>query len=701
MKDKKTKIFKKVLVAILIATVLLVQSPFGLVLAQTAPTSPTSPNEPTSPSTPSSPTSPSQPTPAEEPSLPSEPTSEETPTPTPTPNDHSHDGSGTSIITGDADNVGNIATTGNINTSANPVLLDDSGNGIKVVNSENGSDSNNTGSVDVVDNNNTNQTNSAGVTNSLYQSTTTGKNSASENTGSDSSIVTGSANTTGTLLTSLNTNLSGVAVYEFNLVDDQVGDYVLDLQKATCVSGCPGGNALVSNIGNGSDSTNTGQVGVIENNNTFQANDASIENNLVLASDSGHNEADKNTGGDSSIVTGDANVSANALTFVNNNIEGGVVYTVVNIFGDLIGDIILPDGTVLSCCAGNISVANTGNGANSTNTSTVEAATNSNFDQFNNANIENNLILEAVTGDNDVSKNTTGASSVQTGDADIVAQVTNIANLNLVGGNYWLVIINETGKWIGKIIGADGSYWGGSEIFEFNVDKSGEINVTNSGNGTGSTNTGVVNQETNTNISQNNNANIVNNIDLSANSGKNSASKNTGGSSTIQTGDANIVANIVNFVNNNIIGTGRLFVTVVNVFGKWIGDFVGPGHLPAQAGAKEESTPSQPAVGGANVALSQSQNSSPEDNSTDFSESHSNPKQKISSKNFDESEIDSAHKENQNEVAGLTDESQGTNTLSTQAKKIVKINLAWLIFLIPFLLILPKGIRALKGRYAS
>jgi len=34
----------------------------------------------------------------------------------------------------------------------------------------------------------------------------------------------------------------------------------------------------------------------------------------------------------------------------------------------------------------------------------------------------------------------------------------------------------------------------------------------------------------------------------------------------------------VNFVNNNITGGGKLVVTVINVFGSWLGDFVAPGQ---------------------------------------------------------------------------------------------------------------------------
>ena len=112
---------------------------------------------------------------------------------------------------------------------------------------------------------------------------------------------------------------------------------------------------------------------------------------------------------------------------------------------------------------------------------------------------------------------------------------------------------------------------------EFAINENGEITAINSANGSGSANNASVNQSNNNTIVQTNNANIVNNVNLSANTGGNTASNNTGGDSSIKTGDAKIVANIVNFVNNNIIGNGRLFVTVVNVFGSWMGDFVTPG----------------------------------------------------------------------------------------------------------------------------
>jgi len=481
----------------------------------------------------------------------------------------------TEIDTGDATNAATIANDINSNLSS---TSGSSGGGATIINDGNGEGSTNNGSAAIITDNTSIQGNSASVVNDLVQSSVTGENSASRNVG-NSVVTTGDANTTGTIVNSVNTNIDGVAVAEFNVMDDHVGDIILDF-GAGCILGCTSGDFAVQNSGNGADSTNSGNINSVTNNNTFQTNDANVENNMTLEAISGGNLADSNTGGNSTIETGDSNVSANVLTFANNNIEGNVLYAVVNIFGNLVGDILLPDLSALgSCCGLNAGITNSGNGSESTNTGSIDQTVNNELYQFNSVELENNLVLDATSGGNSVSRNTGGDSSVETGDTSIEAQVLNIANTNLAGGNWWLVLVNEAGRWIGRIVGAqDGANWAGSDGFEFLVNEAGEITVVNSGNGEGSTNTGTVTNETNNITVQDNNAHIVNNLNLSAISGNNSASKNTGGNSSIVTGDANIVANIVNFVNNNISGGGKLLVTVVNVFGSWLGDFVGPGQ---------------------------------------------------------------------------------------------------------------------------
>lgn len=496
----------------------------------------------------------------------------------------------TLLTTGDANTTGNIANTGNLNA----VASDPSGSGdgsLNIINSENGADSSNTGSATITQDNTTDQSNSATVLNNLDLESDTGGNEADRNVG-NTEIETGDANVTGTIVNNVNTNIAGVAISEFNIEDVHTGDLVLDF-ASNCIAGCGIFDTSLANIGNGADSDNDLSLDSTTNNTTNQINDITALNNMTLDADSGHNSASRNTGGDSTITAGDANVSANALTFANNNLAGNVLYGVVNIFGDLIGDIILDEATLASLgvcvsCPSDVTAKNVGNGSNSDNNIAIDTTNNDNTFQFNDATIENNLIMEAETGNNDVSKNTGGDNSIKTGNADVDAQVLNIANSNIIGGIWWLVIVNEAGQWVGRIMGApDGTNFAGSSGTEFSVDGSGEITATNSGNGSGSDNNIDVAQTTNNTTNQINTANIVNNLNLSANTGGNEASRNTGGNSSIITGDAKIVANLVNFVNNNISG-GKLVVTVVNVFGSWLGDFVGPGQQKQNNNSEQE-----------------------------------------------------------------------------------------------------------------
>ena len=602
----------------------------------------------------------------------------------------------TSIDTGDGLSSGTAVTSANTNFSANPIS--EANGGISVINSENGSNSDNSGSVSVVDTNTTAQDNSAKVGNTLEEETVTGENSASGNVG-NSSITTGDANTSGTLITALNTNIDGVSVSEFNVLDDQRGDVVLDF-GANCISGCgTAGSLLAKNSGNGIDSQNAAEVNALSNDTTFQNNDALISNDLALVSDSGNNKASENTNGDTTITTGDANVSANALTFANNNLSGNVMFGVVNVYGDLVGDIILPEEVFNTCltCAPDMTAQNSENGSSSVNDASVSQTTNNSTQQNNDATIENNLLLDANTGDNSANGNTDGDTTIHSGDATIEAQTFNVANSNLEGGNWWLVLVNEAGQWVGKILGQpDGASFAGSAGTEFVVSENGEITAINSGNGTGSQNTSAISTTENNTTVQNNTAHIQNNINLSANTGENRANDNTGGDTTIKTGDAKIVANLVNFVNNNITGGGKLVVTVVNVFGSWLGDFVSPGQKkekkelasnPVPSNTSSEQPSGAPRVGGGpsvdNQPVSSSSNSS---SSNEQAQEEIEPTSSPSSNGLFVARV------SRGAVQGVSESKESTDPLEKQdapftleqgmaAKKKVKINLLWLFFL--------------------
>lgn len=548
------------------------------------PPAPSSPEAPTAPEAPEAPTAPTyeqavSPAPEPEATEGTEPDQEtvtetqetNSPTPTTTPARGTEQFTGTvsdgnsgrtEIITGDAVNTANLITSANTNINVAPKTNE---SGISSNNSENGSGSTNDSSLSLSESSSAVQENNAEVGNWLDLLTTTGSNSASQNLG-DSKIVTGNADTAAVVVTAANTNIDGVAVAEFNISDDHTGDIILDFSSA---------------ISAGNEST------------TFQENNAELENNLYLSSNSGDNETSLNTGGESEINTGNANVAANVISFLNNNIAGNVVLGVVNIFGNLAGDIILPEGAFGTASAGSGSVQNVENGSESENKATIADTSESSTTQTNQAEIENNLNLKTNTGGNEASRNTGGETEVITGDSNIETRTVNVANSNIEGGNLWLVIINEAGKWIGRIIGApEDSSVAGSVGMELTVDEKGNVIVQNNENGSNSSNDSEVTNEKSTQTEQSNSAKIVNNINLEANTGNNKANDNTGGDSSIQTGDANIIANIINFVNNNISSDGRILVAIVNVFGNWLGDFLPPGaqkEKPAPVGGNDDS----------------------------------------------------------------------------------------------------------------
>jgi hypothetical protein len=396
------------------------------------------------------------------------------------------------------------------------------------------------------------------------------------------------------------------------------------------------------------------------------------------------------------------------LTFANNNLSGNVIYGVVNIYGDLEGDIILP----LEQFNG-VTAANSSNGSGSNNNSLVSITSNDATFQNNDLSITNNIIFDAQTGNNDVSRNTGGNSQVNTGNASVDANILNIANSNVDGGVWWLVIVNEAGNWVGRLLGApEGQNYAGSDGTIFTVGPNGEITAQNNGNGSNSTNNASVTTTTNNTTVQNNNAKIENTLNLTANTGGNNANDNTGGSSSIITGDANIIANLINFANNNFIGGGKLIVTVVNVFGSWIGDFVTPGQskqhkdspaspiaqnvggLPSQSTSsnqesKNDSDASSQSNQGsvdASLSLSQVDNKTGNNPQTFFHERTGNSTESI----------ELANKQNTNLAAVL-----GKSITEDQvARKKIKINLAWLILFAPFFLIALKR-RAIVNKLLS
>ncbi len=735
--NKITEKIKKGIVLLVLVSLLITQSA-PITLAQEAPSAPSAPSAPETPSAPSAPSAPETPSAPSAPSAPEAPSfGEETsptpeptraprernrdestqnsqtqesnsstqasaPTPTPTPQGTSQNAQpgDATVVTGNATETGAINTLGNNNTN----ISDLNGESVGVINSGNGANSTNNASVGVISNDTNVQNNNADVKNSLELSSNSGHNTANDNMG-DATIKTGNSNTTGTVITGVNTNVDGVAVSEFNVADNHTGDLILDF-GTSCITGCGNYGTNVTNTNNGANSTNNTDVTNAVNNTSFQNNTADVDSSLVLSANSGENAANRNGGGASYIETGDANVAANALTFVNNNIAGNVVLGVVNIFGDLIGDIIISDSVATcSTCGGNTTAVNANNLSGSTNNTTINNTQTDATFQTNDATIENNLILDGNTGGNEAARNGQGDSYIQTGSTNVQANTLNVANSNIAGdGVWWLAIVNQAGQWVGKIIGSpDGSTMAGSTGTEFIVNDDGSITaVNNSGNGAGSTNNTTVNNSTNNTTVQNNTAKVTNNLDLSANTGNNETNDNIGGDNVIKTGDAQVIANLVNFVNNNVAGGGKMMVTVVNVFGSWMGDLVTPGQKKQEKTVAQNTVNNESHVGGQNVT--------PTPRTSTETSTASNESQTLGTTNTQNTTNDSKVLGTSSTTSNNTENKKllaagyesdlsrlvGGASTTSETPKSVTLNLAWALLLVPAL-----ALFAFKKRFSN
>ncbi len=504
-----------------------------------------------------------------------------------------------SVVSGDATVqalVQNQANSDHTSTGGTP--CGGCGAGSSATNDKTGANSentavNNVNSDTLITNNNT-----ANLDTGVIAIAGTGRNTADKNTG-NGEVITGDANVGLTVVNVANTDIGGVKTSEFNVFDDHNGDILIDLSGAQSAS-----SPAVSQSGNnqtGSDSTNQAST----NSNTaltiVNNNDASVSTDLVVDASTGLNSADKNTG-NGSVTTGDANVVTNVVNLVNNTIQAGteIVVATVNIFGNLVGDIILAPlpGCSSNCPSGSQAAQNQTTGADSTNQASADSTTDTSITQNNQAAIDNQTVVNANTGDNTTDKNT-GNSQTTTGAVNVQAEQVNVANTNVTGadGTWWIVVVNEAGRWVGKIFGSpDGT----------NVAASGSVDLgaVNSTTGADSTNQASADSTTNTSITQNNQAQVQNNVVINADTGHNSASGNTG-DGAVTTGDVNVMSNVVNYVNNNILG-GKVVIAFINVFGSWTGNVVTPGHKSEQSHADSAipTSDQHQAVGGPQSSIS-------------------------------------------------------------------------------------------------
>jgi len=251
--------------------------------------------------------------------------------------------------------------------------------------------------------------------------------------------------------------------------------------------------------GNGALSNNAVNVTNASNTVVNQTNNANITNNIHSDASTGGNSSNFNTGGNTTVKSGDANSTVNVTNAANLN-----------------------QATVsCGCDNGSTSVNVTGNGAESENGVDVTNANSTFLNQNNDANFNNNVTADAKTGGNDSLYNTGGSTLVKSGDASGNVNVDNKANANFatVGGP------------------SDPNAGGSSVVI--------------SGNGALSENGVDLANVSAVVLTQSNDANIGNNVKSDAKTGDNESQFNTGGSNAIVSGDATDNVSVDNLANFN------------------------------------------------------------------------------------------------------------------------------------------------------
>lgn len=323
---------------------------------------------------------------------------------------------------------------------------------------------------------------------------------------------------------------------------------------------------VAQHVASQSDASNSADV--LMNSTT---NYATVNNAIVSTADSGNNSA--SASGSVVINTGNAYSLVSLLNTVNVTLTDSVIHIVtINIYGNLDGNIILPDlngTTACTSCSITVNAQNTANVANIVNS-------------------------QAITGNNTVEGGSD--SNITTGNANSAVNITSVINSILVNELLGQVYINNFGTWDGKYVGSDTTQAVGNSLLLNSLPQTTQNNTQSSVD------------------SIHNTADVTNTVDSLANTGGNTAH---GGKGTLTTGNAYSFVSITNLVNaifNHTTG----FFGFVNIFGSWHGNignasaFVTPTPTPSPSpvenqNAQNTSASDQQETGG-QLSISQSNN---------------------------------------------------------------------------------------------
>lgn len=382
--------------------------------------------------------------------------------------------------------------------------------------------SNSNGSIDTGINNSTGATMNNGVisfANSGNAGVTSNTTGGSATTG-DAQVI---ANIINMLQSSSNIlDIPNLVTFTADINGDVNGDLLLDPTKLSSIQPANEATALDADL--------------TVNNST----DTAINNDVTLGANSGDATVARNTSaGDA--TTGTANAVANIVNVLNSAITAGQSFLgVININGNLNGDILLPPNFVDTLLASNVP-RYTINNADINTTATITNNTNQSI---------NNIVQAAAGTGNATVSNNTSAGNASTGAANTNLTIFNLTGSNVVASNDLLVFVNVLGTWYGLIMNAPAG-------------------TTAASLGGGVSSNTINSDATLTNTTD---QSITNNVRVASKSGDATVSDNTSGGNATS-GNATASVNLMNMINNSISLNGWFGLLFINVFGTWNGSF--------------------------------------------------------------------------------------------------------------------------------
>ena len=280
--------------------------------------------------------------------------------------------------------------------------------------------------------------NQANLTNEVNVTAGTGENQANQN--NNVNLQTGDATALANVTNIVNTNLLGSKFFFgiINILGSINGNLIL-----------PRPETFASQIVLQGLEAGGGPV-VFDNQNK-----ADIQDNVGALADSGNNQANNNAG-ENSLVTGNAQAKANSFSLVNLNIWGNNwFFLMFNNLGNWTGK------TMGWSSPGGVETPSEGNQINQTgfNQPTGEGqdvvaenlVSDLTFQNQNQASVRNNIQTSALTGGNQANNNQ-GDVTMQTGNAKAATNLFNLVNLNILGGRWFMGLVNILGDWSGNAI---------------------------------------------------------------------------------------------------------------------------------------------------------------------------------------------------------------------------------------------------------